>query len=184
MYIVEGSFTGLHGTEIEVFRRVLQGTGGIGVEIGCCDGYSTVNILAVSDLHLTSIDPFIVDPVAPCLQGKLERFQTNLKPFGERITLLQDYSWNVVKTWKTPLDFLFIDGDHRYESVLRDFNEWTPLIKTGGILAMHDSRMGRAGGATFHPGPTRVAREQVYDQPHRWAIIGEAFSLTVARKIT
>jgi predicted O-methyltransferase YrrM len=182
MNIVEGSFTGLHPTEIDVFRRVLQGRSGFGVEIGCCDGYSTVNILAVSDLHLTSIDPFIVDPVAPCLQGKLERFLANVKPFGKRIALIEDYSWNAVKTWKNPLDFLFIDGDHRYEGVLRDFNEWTPLLKVGGILAMHDSRMGRHEAAPFHPGPSQVAKENVYGQPDRWAIIGEAFSLTVARK--
>lgn len=36
------------------------------------------------------------------------------------------------------LDFIFIDGDHRYESVLRDLNNYYSKIKIGGIFAGHD----------------------------------------------
>lgn len=37
-----------------------------------------------------------------------------------------------------PIDFLFIDGDHRYESVRRDFELYTPLVGRGGVVALHD----------------------------------------------
>lgn len=37
-----------------------------------------------------------------------------------------------------PLDYLFIDGDHRYEGVKRDFEMYAPLVRRGGIIAMHD----------------------------------------------
>ena len=36
------------------------------------------------------------------------------------------------------LDFLFIDGDHTYEGVKRDFEMYAPLVRRGGIVAFHD----------------------------------------------
>jgi predicted O-methyltransferase YrrM len=38
----------------------------------------------------------------------------------------------------SPIDFLFIDGDHTYEGVKRDFELYSPLVKKGGIIAFHD----------------------------------------------
>lgn len=36
------------------------------------------------------------------------------------------------------LDFLFIDGDHSYAGVNRDFELYGPLVRKGGIVAFHD----------------------------------------------
>ena len=36
------------------------------------------------------------------------------------------------------IDFLFIDGDHTYESVKKDFKMYSPLVRTDGIIAFHD----------------------------------------------
>lgn len=36
------------------------------------------------------------------------------------------------------LDYLFIDGDHTYEGVKRDFEMYSPLVRDGGIIAFHD----------------------------------------------
>jgi predicted O-methyltransferase YrrM len=36
------------------------------------------------------------------------------------------------------LDFLFIDGDHRYEGVKQDFDMYSPLVRAGGLVAFHD----------------------------------------------
>ncbi len=36
------------------------------------------------------------------------------------------------------LDFLFIDGDHTYKGVKRDFKLYSPLVKKDGIIALHD----------------------------------------------
>jgi predicted O-methyltransferase YrrM len=37
-----------------------------------------------------------------------------------------------------PLDYLFIDGDHRYDGVKKDFELYSPLVRRGGIIAFHD----------------------------------------------
>jgi len=36
------------------------------------------------------------------------------------------------------LDFIFIDGDHTYEGVKRDFRLYSSLVKKDGIIALHD----------------------------------------------
>lgn len=36
------------------------------------------------------------------------------------------------------LDYLFIDGDHKYEGVKRDFEMYSPLVRSGGLVAFHD----------------------------------------------
>lgn len=37
-----------------------------------------------------------------------------------------------------PIDFLFIDGDHSYEGVSRDFELYSALVRPGGLVAFHD----------------------------------------------
>jgi predicted O-methyltransferase YrrM len=36
------------------------------------------------------------------------------------------------------LDYLFLDGDHTYGGVSRDFAMYAPLVRSGGIVAFHD----------------------------------------------
>jgi predicted O-methyltransferase YrrM len=37
-----------------------------------------------------------------------------------------------------PLDMLFIDGDHAYDGVRRDYELYAPLVRPGGLIAFHD----------------------------------------------
>jgi len=36
------------------------------------------------------------------------------------------------------VDLLFIDGDHSYEGVKKDWEMYSPLVKKGGIVVFHD----------------------------------------------
>ena len=38
----------------------------------------------------------------------------------------------------TKVDILFIDGDHTYEGVKKDFEMYSPLVKEGGLILFHD----------------------------------------------
>ncbi len=60
------------------------------------------------------------------------------------------------------LDFLFIDGDHTYEGVRKDFDMYGKLVDKGGVIAFHD----------IVPGPP----ESVCDVPRFWNEIKHRFS--------
>lgn len=36
------------------------------------------------------------------------------------------------------IDFLYLDGDHKYEGVKLDWDMYSPLVRSGGIVALHD----------------------------------------------
>jgi cephalosporin hydroxylase len=37
-----------------------------------------------------------------------------------------------------PIDVLFIDGDHSTDGMLQDYADYAPLVRCGGIIAVHD----------------------------------------------
>ncbi|MGQ9888301.1 MAG: class I SAM-dependent methyltransferase [Aggregatilineales bacterium] len=39
-----------------------------------------------------------------------------------------------------PIDFLFIDADHRYAGAKKDFELYASLVRPGGLIAFHDIR--------------------------------------------
>ncbi len=43
-----------------------------------------------------------------------------------------------VKNWTRPIDVLFIDGDHTYEGVKDDWDNFSPFVKKGGRVYFHD----------------------------------------------
>jgi cephalosporin hydroxylase len=59
-----------------------------------------------------------------------------------------------------PLDLLFIDADHSYAAVRKDFEAYSGLVRPGGIIALHDiipdfrSRFGTNEGAWSGDVPT------------------------------
>ncbi len=60
------------------------------------------------------------------------------------------------------LDFLFIDGDHTAAGVLRDFEDYTPFVRPGGLIALHDIRPDEKGwsGEVHRVWPELSARFQ------------------------
>jgi len=38
-----------------------------------------------------------------------------------------------------PVDFVFIDGDHTFEAIERDWKAWSGGLVQGGVIALHDS---------------------------------------------
>ena len=47
-------------------------------------------------------------------------------------------SAQIASRWASPIDLLFIDGGHTYEQALSDYRGWTPLVRPGGVIAIHD----------------------------------------------
>lgn len=69
----------------------------------------------------------------------MEETRRVLSPYPGRFELLEGRSDQIVHDFAlSSLDFVYVDGDHRYESVLYDLLQWYPRLKIGGILAGHD----------------------------------------------
>lgn len=85
------------------------------------------------------------------------------------VELVEDFSENYINKFDQAIDLLFIDADHAYESVIRDYNNWAPLVKSGGFIAFHDYHS--QGGA--HEGPRRAVNEAVVNNdewPTQWLV--------------
>ena len=75
---------------------------------------------------------------------KIPFYEAFARP-GQSLSLLREDSHNTetLKRAKEILgsrqiDFLFIDGDHSYEGVKKDFEMYSPLVRKGGVIAFHD----------------------------------------------
>ena len=53
---------------------------------------------------------------------------------------------------------LFIDGAHDYENVARDLDLYLPVLKPGGLIAVHDCN-------PVYPGIMKAVRERIFDLP-------------------
>lgn len=114
------------------------------LEIGSFLGRSTVCIAHGNDVRVTSVDPHIGSPKHEHLLGCLDtypHFLQTLKRTGirEQVDPIHKASADAVHDVERPIDFLFIDGSHEEADVQRDFDDWYPKVKPGGIIAFHDS---------------------------------------------
>ncbi len=110
----------------------------IGVEIGLGFGSYSEFLLKNSKLKkLYSIDPFD-DSISEYYPG-LESTIQKLTPFGDRSTFIRKYSKDAISEFEdNSIDFIYVDGDHRYELVLLDLKLWYPKLKKGGFFSGHD----------------------------------------------
>lgn len=185
----------LHDDEVPLLAKYAKHAPQVIVEIGSAFGGSPA-LLLVSKQQAAivhSIDPFVVDSMAN-FQATEVKCRENVRlvlKATRKIDQLQqwvlhtDYSYNIVKKWDTPIDMLFIDGDHTYEAVKQDYEQWLSHVRTGGFILFHDSRkLADTPTETFNrgwPGPTRLAQELTQDK--RLERADEAFSITVWRKM-
>lgn len=59
---------------------------------------------------------------------------------------IKNSSWEASSNFEDgSVDFLFIDADHKYESVVKDINFWLPKMKKGGMISGHDFYQTTAG---------------------------------------
>jgi predicted O-methyltransferase YrrM len=131
---------------------------GVGVEIGTYCGKSTVmlgaaaqqtgGVLYTIDHHHGSEehqpgweyhDTSMVDPVT-------ERFDTlptlrhtlDAAGLDDNVVAVVGKSAVIARSWRTPLQFLFIDGGHTDAAAQQDFDGWAKWVAVGGALAIHD----------------------------------------------
>ncbi len=132
-------------------------TGGVGVEIGSYCGKSTLYLgqaARETNSHLVTIDHHrgseehqigweyhdleladdhgVIDTFAVLRATIAQSKLTN------SISAIVGRSATIAKWWSKELDLVFIDGSHTEESARTDYESWSPFIRTGGALIIHD----------------------------------------------
>ena len=111
------------------------------VEIGCFQGRSTRALAENTTGWVWAIDPWKKRPWDTEAVGDgdwlYEEFRKNMRDLNN-VTALQMQSLAAATTFKTPVDMVFIDGNHDYEAVKADILAWRPLLVEGGLLCGHD----------------------------------------------
>ncbi len=108
------------------------------LEIGFAFGKSASHIMAASEAEHIAIDPF----------------QSNYKDFGlknleklkmkDLLKFYPDYSHNVLPKLANEdlkFEFIFIDGDHKFDGIFVDFYYSDLIIEDKGYLLFHDTWM-------------------------------------------
>ncbi len=138
------------------FRELQNQKDIVGVEIGVMGGRNAEDILVHLDIKkLWLIDPWRnyeylqghgminEDDIAEeCYQATVKR----MEPFMDKVGIFKTWSKYAAHEFlDESLDFVYIDGNHRYTFVLEDILHYTPKVKTGGWIAGHDFKVGEQG---------------------------------------
>jgi predicted O-methyltransferase YrrM len=106
----------------ELLRLVRQMKPSVIVEIGSARGGATYAFRAAAPAAMVvSID---IDAEAATIRGDSHDPATRIAL--KRLLCGQ------------PVDLLFIDGDHSYQGVRDDVEMYSPLVRSGGVIALHD----------------------------------------------
>jgi len=121
---------------------------GVILELGSFKGRSTL-ALALGSKSGPNIKVYAVDIFSafPMGDGAMHRgkylltFQRNMKAFGvdDIVVAVQSTTDEAAATWNKPISILFIDACHDYESVRRDYENFSKFAVPGGIIIFHDT---------------------------------------------
>jgi MMP 1-O-methyltransferase len=109
------------------------------VEIGSWQGKSTI-WLAKASQAVGGERVYAIDPHPP--GGNREHaFRANIKRAGvdSMVLPIVKTSLQALRSWDRPVGLLWIDADHKYDSVRSDFYGWYSHVVNGGIIALHDT---------------------------------------------
>lgn len=90
---------------------------------------------------------------------------------GETVSLINLSSEQFVSSWTEPVSLLWLDGDHRYAAVRRDFECWRPHLTANAVVVFHDA-------TDESLGPFKLI-EELLDTEHfeRVASVGSAVAI-------
>ena len=140
----------LWGDMIIIKDLLNESTGNIFVDLGCFIGGFTAPMARKAKERggiVHSIDLFkdTHEPLDFWREHKLfpakKIFEYNMREEGvwDAIKLYQGISWELAPQFDNEsVDFIWLDADHHYESVIQELINWFPKLKKGGIIGGHD----------------------------------------------
>lgn len=128
------------------FTKIInEGLYKVGAEIGVAEGNYSKYLLANSNIQkMYLVDPF--DSTIAEYYCTEQVTKDNLKDYADRIVILPMTSESAAKEiTDNSLDFVYVDGDHRYAFAKQDMELWFPKVKPGGMFAGHDYHPAQPG---------------------------------------
>jgi predicted O-methyltransferase YrrM len=189
---VQGWLEDLEGDWLYQLARGTADIDPVVVELGSFKGRSSVvlaaGLLGKANARLFCVDTFAQDEdpdyqrrfYEALLRGErhdlFATFLRNVRSCGvvTVITPLRGFTFEHASNWRLPIDLLFIDANHEFPAVMRDFQQWSPFVKRGGVIAFHDV-------SDHFEGPRRVVAEGVV--PPAYSSVQQAYSLAWATKL-
>ena len=123
----------------------------VGVEVGVCLAHTTEafakGIKNLKKLYAVDNYPTFVDwdgsDWNKDRQDLMKKAaQEKMLAHKDKVEFLHVSSEEFVKTIEDEsLDFVFIDGDHSFDAALKDFQNYYPKVKKGGIFGGHDIQL-------------------------------------------
>jgi len=155
------------------------------VEIGVAEGASAIALRDTMDsegtLHL--VDPFHLSRVKSLNFLRRAARRAVRGKTGSKIVWLESFSHEAARGWNQPIDFLLIDGDHREEAVEQDWNDWSPYVIPGGLVAFHDARLFPGGWTSEDYGPVRFVNRTFRQRATpQWIVQEQVDSLVIVRR--
>jgi predicted O-methyltransferase YrrM len=116
---------------------------GYALEIGSFIGASACFIGAAMNeqTKLICIDTWENDAMSEGKRDTKSEFIENTKIYKDKIIKVQGYSTKVIAeviAITQTLELLFIDGDHSYEGCKKDWDFYSPHLKSGSCVIFHD----------------------------------------------
>jgi predicted O-methyltransferase YrrM len=117
----------------------------------------------------------------------LKEFERNISAAGVReyVSVIRSYSDAAARDWKLPIDLIFIDGDHSYEGVKRDWELFLPHIRPSGIVIFHDTMWDLppyAGTVRSDMGVPRFV-DELRQQGYQVLTIGQDFGVSLVQPV-
>jgi predicted O-methyltransferase YrrM len=116
------------------------------VEIGSARGNSTCSIAAAlkENEHgkLYAIDPHMpTDWNDNFSVDTFDILRSNLSALGltDHVEIIRSRSEEAARDWTRAIDLIFIDGDHSYEGVKRDWDMFVKHVSRFGLVVFHDT---------------------------------------------
>lgn len=170
----------LSDSEAEALYEFARTATGPIVEIGSCYGRSTAALalgsMAGNKHPVFAVDSFVGVPDTDritnqgnqagrgCSSPELLRANLDAAGVNGLVRIIPKGSAEALAEVPDGIGVLFVDGDHEYQSVLRDIAMYAPKVRLGGTIMAHDAVKG-------DPGVVKALDETLSADTARWLSI-------------